>query len=133
MPALRPRAEVPSSLQPRAFPGRAFRVDGLSPHSTAQWQQRRRRISPNDGGGAAPSAEPPASDFDADEEEETVDQRVAASRQQIKGLLRALAASRAGSHNPDALPKQSTPATRRSKLDLRMATAAHRKRTPEEE
>lgn len=100
-------------------------------HPCAQWQERRRRTSPSDGCVASLCAEAFAGDGDA-EEEEAVDQRVAASRQQIKALLRALAASRAGTGSPGVLPRPSTPATRRSKLDLRLATAMHR-RTLEEE
>jgi hypothetical protein len=102
------------------------------PHFGAQWQERRRRIGPSDGAVTDIPAEALAGDGDA-EEEEAVDQRVAASRQQIKALLRALESSSANSGSPGAQPRPSTPATRRSKLDLHIATAMHRGRTREEE
>jgi len=99
------------------------------PSLPAQWHERRRRTGGGSrAGGAAGTGTAGSGPGDAEEEEEAVDQRVAASRQQFKALAHALTSGGRGGGSPDPLPRPSTPGTRRSKLDLRMATAMHRAR-----
>ena len=92
-----------------------------------QWHERRGRHRPEHEHNGKPRS-PSELDAGDTEDEETVDQQVAASRQRIKALIRALSTRELGTPSPGSPPRTGSPGMRRSKLDLRVTTAMNRGR-----